>query len=65
MVEDRDGIYKNSSITPVIVGFLVIILVALVLGWIFLRTGHPAMHTQPQPLDNKGALVLPATGQDA
>lgn len=65
MKEERDGIYKNSSIAPVIVGFLVVILVALILGWFFLRSGHPAMHTQPQPLDNKGALVLRVLGHDA
>ncbi len=63
MKEERDGIYKNSSIGPVVVGFVVIILVALILGWLFLRSGHPAMHTQPQPMDNKGALTLPFAGR--
>ena len=65
MIEERDGIYKNSSIKPVILGFLFVIVAALILGWFFLRTGHPAMHTSPQPLNNKGALRLPAVVQSA
>ena len=62
MKEERDGIYKNSSIGPVVVGFVVVILLALVLGWMFLRSGHPAMHTQPQPANNRGALATQQLG---
>ena len=59
MKEERDGVYRNASITPVIVGFLIIILVALIGGFLFFRTGHPAMPVTPQPKNNKGALTLP------
>ena len=59
MKEERDGIYKNASIGPVVIGFVAIILVALVLGWLFLRSGYPAMHTSPQPANNKGSIALP------
>ena len=65
MIEERDGIYKNSSIKPVVIGFLLVILLALVLGWFFLRTGHPAMHTNPQPLNNKGSLSTGSAARDA
>ncbi len=58
MKEERDGLYRNASITPVVVGFLIIILVALIGGWLFFRTGHPAMPVTPQPKNNKGALPL-------
>lgn len=61
----RDGIYKNSSFVPVLVGFLVVILVCLILGWFFLSSGHPVMHTQPQPKNNKGLVVHDASGQHA
>ncbi len=65
MKEERDGIYKNSSIKPVILGFLAVILLALVLGWLFLRSGHPMMHTNPQPANNKGSITLPQAGRNA
>ncbi len=65
MKEERDGIYKSASIGPVIAGFLIVILVALILGWFFLRSGHPAMHTQPQPANNKGSVMMPAGSRDA
>ena len=59
MKEETDGIYRNASIKPVVVGFVMVILLCLIAGWFFLRTGHPVMHTQPQPRNNKGSLSLP------
>ena len=59
MKEERDGIYRNASIKPVLLGFLVIIFIALIAGLLFFRSGHPAMPVTPQPKNNKGALAIP------
>ena len=64
MKEEMDGIYDKPKFGMIVWGFVAVILLGLVLGWLFLRTGHPAMHTTPQPKDNRGALLRPATIQN-
>ncbi len=59
MVEEKSAIYGKPKFGLIVWMFAIAIIVALVLGWIFLRSGHPDMHVQPQPKDNKGALSLP------
>lgn len=62
MKEETNGIYGRPNFGLIVWMFAGAILLALIAGWFFLRSGHPAMHTQPQPKDNKGALVLPLAG---
>ena len=62
MVEENSGIYGKPKFGMIVWMFAIAIVVVLVAGWIFLKSGHPNMHVQPQPRDNKGALSVPGGG---
>lgn len=59
MKEYTSGIYGNPNFKGIVWAFAFAIVICLILGWFFLRGGHPGMHTQPQPKDNKGQMMQP------
>ena len=63
MVEENSGIYGKPKFGMIVWMFAIAIVLALVLGLFFLRSGHPDMHVKPQPKDNKGSLSAPISGR--
>lgn len=58
MESENSGIYGKPNFKLIVVLFAVTLLICILAGWIYLRTGHPVMHTQPQPRNNKGSLEM-------
>ena len=58
MVEENSGIYGKPKFGMIVWMFAITIILALIVGWVFLRSGHPDMHVKPQPKDNRGSLSV-------
>lgn len=61
MKEENDAIYGKPRFGLIVGGFCLTILLCIVAALVFFRSGHPDMHTQPQPKNNKGMLIEPVT----
>lgn len=57
MREETNSIYGKPKFGLIVALAGVVLLLLLVAAVLFLRTGHPIFHTQPQPRDNKGQLM--------
>lgn len=60
MKEETSGIYGKPKFGLIVAGAGVVLIVLLIAAVLYLRTGHPVFHTEPQPKNNKG-LVVPLT----
>ncbi|WP_419805639.1 hypothetical protein [Terriglobus sp.] len=57
MSEETSGIYGKPKFGLIVAGAGVALILLLIAALLYLRTGHPVFHTEPQPRNNKGLIV--------